>query len=210
MPKVGMQPIRRRQLIDATVASIHEDGFANTTIAGVSRRAGLSSGIVAHYFDDKAGLLEATMRKLAEDLRRQLLERLAHADGPEARLRAVIDANLADAQFTPEIMSAWLSFWGQVRHSPPLARVQKVYRQRMMSDLLHAAKQVLPPQSARRLAAGLAAMIDGLWMQRALAGKRADPREARALAHAYLATQLAARIKPVDAEASDTDAPYNG
>ncbi|MEE9480744.1 MAG: transcriptional regulator BetI [Kiloniellales bacterium] len=196
MPKLGMQPIRRRQLIDATIASIHEDGFAHTTISGISRRAGLSSGIVAHYFDDKAGLLEATMRKLAEDLRRQLVERLARAESPEARLAAIIDANLADAQFTPEIMSAWLSFWGQVRHSPPLARIQRVYRQRMMSDLLHAAKLLLPPESARRLAAGMAAMIDGLWMQRALAGERAKPADARAVAHGYLAIQLAALAPP--------------
>ena len=124
MPKLGMQPIRRRQLIDATIASIHEDGFANTTISGISRRAGLSSGIVAHYFDDKAGLLEATMRKLAEDLRRQLVEvrRFPSADArvadthlaqgaelmelnlsslPELRLAIIDDL---DASITPDLV----------------------------------------------------------------------------------------------------------
>ena len=28
MPKLGMEPIRKRQLIEATVASIHRNGFA--------------------------------------------------------------------------------------------------------------------------------------------------------------------------------------
>ncbi|HIP80571.1 MAG TPA: TetR family transcriptional regulator, partial [Kiloniellaceae bacterium] len=57
MPKVGMEDLRRRQLIAATITSIHEQGFANATISRISRTAGLSGGIVAHYFDDKAGLL---------------------------------------------------------------------------------------------------------------------------------------------------------
>ena len=52
MPKVGMEPIRRRQLIAATIEAIHQAGFGQTTVAEVSRRAGLSSGIVAHYFQD--------------------------------------------------------------------------------------------------------------------------------------------------------------
>ena len=49
-----------RQLIAATITSIHEEGFANATISRISRTAGMSGGIVAHYFDDKAGLLAAT------------------------------------------------------------------------------------------------------------------------------------------------------
>ena len=48
MPKLGMAPIRRRQLIEAAIAVIHEDGFAQATVARIARRAGVSSGIVHH------------------------------------------------------------------------------------------------------------------------------------------------------------------
>ena len=48
MPKVGMQPIRRRQLIEATVAAIHTHGLAETTVSRISKTAGVSSGIVHH------------------------------------------------------------------------------------------------------------------------------------------------------------------
>ena len=89
MPKVGMEPIRRRQLIAATIASIHEEGLANTTLSQISRRAGLSTGIVSHYFQDKAGLLEATMRSLAESLRRRVIAEQAAAQSPEERVFAV-------------------------------------------------------------------------------------------------------------------------
>ncbi len=40
MPKVGMQPIRRRQLIDATLSTINEVGINDATIAQIARRAG--------------------------------------------------------------------------------------------------------------------------------------------------------------------------
>ena len=39
MPKLGMQPIRRRQLIDATLDAINEVGMHDATIAQIARRA---------------------------------------------------------------------------------------------------------------------------------------------------------------------------
>src|SRR3546814_15193972 len=83
MPKVGMEDLRRRQLIAATITSIHEQGFANATISRISKNAGLSGGIVAHYFDDKAGLLAATMRSLAQDLLRGTVKRLTAGERAE-------------------------------------------------------------------------------------------------------------------------------
>ncbi|MGH6945727.1 MAG: transcriptional regulator BetI [Kiloniellales bacterium] len=190
MPKVGMEEIRRRQLIEATVASLHADGFGNTTLARIAGRAGLSSGIVAHYFRDKAGLLEATMRHLAEELRAEALRHLARARGPEARLAAIIDSNLAPSQYAPEVMTAWLAFWGQVPHVPRLRRIQRIYEERLLSNLRYNLKQLLPPAVAAEAAIGLASMIDGLWLRAALSdGAFSSPR-ARALARAYLATLL--------------------
>ena len=73
MPKLGMEPIRRRQLIDATIAAIDENGFADATISRISARAGVSTGVVHHYFRNKDDLLEATLRDLANTLRREVV-----------------------------------------------------------------------------------------------------------------------------------------
>ncbi|EIO9964810.1 TetR family transcriptional regulator, partial [Listeria monocytogenes] len=62
MPKVGMQPIRRSQLIAATLEAVDEVGMGDASIAFIARKAGVSNGIISHYFQDKNGLLEATMR----------------------------------------------------------------------------------------------------------------------------------------------------
>ena len=97
MPKVGMQPIRRRQLINATLEAINEVGMHDATIAQIARRAGVSTGIISHYFKDKNGLLEATMRDITGQLRDAVLSRLhALPDGSAAQeagygLAALID-----------------------------------------------------------------------------------------------------------------------
>ncbi len=100
MPKVGMQPIRRRQLIDATLEAINEVGMHDATIAQIARRAGVSTGIISHYFKDKNGLLEATMRDITGQLRDAVLRRL-HAlpnGSAEQRLQAIVGGNFDETQ----------------------------------------------------------------------------------------------------------------
>jgi TetR/AcrR family transcriptional repressor of bet genes len=190
MPKLGMEPIRKRQLIEATVASIHQNGFADTTIQTISRAAGVSPGIIHHYFGGKGALLAATMRALLVELRAFVVPALQAAQGPRERIEAVIDASFAERQFQPQVIVTWLAFWGQAPHDPDLARLQRIYAQRLTSHLRHDLRALVGPR-AELVATGLAAMIDGLWLSFALGRPCAGGAMARALARDYLARQLA-------------------
>lgn len=108
MPKLGMQPIRRRQLIDATLDAINEVGMHDATIAQIARRAGVSTGIISHYFKDKNGLLEATMRDITSQLRDAVLNRLhALPDGSASqRLQAIVGGNFDETQISSAAMKA--------------------------------------------------------------------------------------------------------
>ena len=109
MPKLGMQSIRRRQLIDATLEAINEVGMHDATIAQIARRAGVSTGIISHYFRDKNGLLEATMRDITSQLRDAVLNRL-HAlpqGSAEQRLQAIVGGNFDETQVSSAAMKAW-------------------------------------------------------------------------------------------------------
>ncbi len=191
MPKVGMEPIRRRQLIDATIASMGEHGLADTTVQTISRGAGVSPGIIHHYFGGKDELLAATMRSMLVQLRGDVTERLAAAASPRARLEAIVDCNFAAGQFEPMVVAAWLGFWAQAPHNPALARLQRINARRLHSNLRHSLRALLPPDRAERVASGLAAMIDGLWLRFALTGAM-DGSEARAVALGYLDAELGA------------------
>ncbi|MGF7162044.1 TetR/AcrR family transcriptional repressor of bet genes [Rhodoligotrophos appendicifer] len=190
MPKIGMAPIRRRQLIDAVIASIHDYGLADATVARIAAKAGVSAGIVHHYFKGKDDLLFETMRFLLEDLRRSAVSRLAVARTPQQRVFAIIEACLADEQFAPEVMAAWLALYGGARHSPRLRRILRIYARRLRSDLRNALKPLLPAARVASVAEGTVAMIDGLWLQYALHGAPEDPADPRRLTRDYVEAQM--------------------
>lgn len=188
-----MLPLRRAQLIQATLEVIDRVGLADATIALIAKQAGLSTGIISHYFGDKSGLLEGTMRQILRDLREDTLRRRSELseDTAAAHLRAIVDANFNDSQVSGPVMKTWLAFWSSSMHQESLRRLQHVNDQRLRSNLCCQFMRELPLEQARHAARGLAAMIDGLWLRGSLSGKAFDADAARRLAYEYLDLQLA-------------------
>lgn len=198
LPKLGMEPIRRRQLIDATIAAIDENGFADATVSRISARAGVSTGVVHHYFRNKDDLLEATLRDLANTLRREVVERLARAHSPRERVLAIIDGNLAPSLFTRAGVTAWLAFWGEAPSTPRLARIQSIIIRRLRGNLTHALRPIVAPERLAMTADGIGTMLDGLWLRAALTRGAITLEEARRLAHDYLDLCLTHRGNSAD------------
>ncbi|TDQ77687.1 TetR family transcriptional regulator [Dongia mobilis] len=189
MPKLGMEEIRRRQLIEATIASIHEVGFAESSLSRIAGKAGVSTGIVHHYFRNKADLMEATLRQLGVSLRLSVIRRLEKARSPSERLLAVIDGNIGTDQFTPKGVSAWLAFWAMVPTNDRLARVQHIIISRLDANLVHALK-LMGRKDGREMARAISALIDGLWLRAALSRSGPNSEAARRLVLDYLNAKL--------------------
>ncbi|WP_339900665.1 transcriptional regulator BetI [Paraglaciecola polaris] len=168
MPKIGMQPVRRQQLIDATIESVGELGLQATTINSISKKAGLSSGIISHYFGGKQGLIEATVRYLLSNLQQVLIERLTPTTTPEQRLMLIIEANFSRIQQQSDTTKTWLSFWSQSMHDVELHRLQNVNSRRLFSNLASSFKQLMNDDDAKLAAELCAGMIDGLWLRAVL------------------------------------------
>ncbi len=162
--KRDLEEGRSQQLIEMTIDSLAERGYVGSTLSEIAGRANVSPGLVAHYFGDKDGLLEAAFRTLTSRLGAAVVARLRRANGPRERIQAVIDANLDAGEFNQRTGGAWLAFWGQVLHTARLHRVQAVYQRRMLSNLRHDLKRLVGPTEATRLAGMIAAMIDGVWL----------------------------------------------
>ena len=179
------------QLVEVTIDSLAEVGYVGTTLAEIARRADVSPGLVAHYFGDKDGLLEAAFRTLARTLAVRVRARLGLARTPRGRVQAVIDINLAPEEFNKRTGTAWLAFWGQVLHVKGLKRVQTAYQRRMLSNLRSDLRRMIPGEDARSLAAMIAAMIDGVWLRAALSEwQEADSESACALLTAFVEGRL--------------------
>ncbi|MGH7918686.1 MAG: TetR/AcrR family transcriptional regulator [Candidatus Dormibacteraceae bacterium] len=60
---------RRRQLIDAAVSIVSRRGYRNASVAAIAAEAGVSKGLLWHYFADSDDLMEKTARLTLERLR---------------------------------------------------------------------------------------------------------------------------------------------
>src|SRR6266478_4317130 len=191
VPRDELEEARRRQLIEVTIDSLAEVGYVGSTLAQIASRADVSPGLVAHYFGDKDGLLEAAFRSLARSLGERVRARFDLARTPRGRVQAVIDTNLAPEEFDKRTGTAWLAFWGQVLHVRGLKRVQTAYQRRMLSNLRNDLRRMISGEDARSLAAMIAAMIDGVWLRAALSEwQEADSESARALLTAFVEGRL--------------------
>ncbi|MFC3700534.1 transcriptional regulator BetI [Reinekea marina] len=170
MPKVGMKPLRESQLIEATLLSVEQYGFNKTTINSIAKIAGVSTGIINHYFGGKQGLLEATVRFLLQSLHDELMKELRKIDNkdPVKRLEAIVKANFAQVQTADKSSKTWLAFWTQAMHDEQFSALQQVNERRLLSNLRYSFKQLLPSDQVEQAAQTTAALIDGLWLRRAL------------------------------------------
>jgi len=187
MARVGVESIRRQQLIDATLEVIEIHGFQGATIGKIAAASELSVGIVSHYFGGKQGLLEATMRYLLSCLQEDASKLMAgQPNTPRECLMAIVDANFSGVQTHAQSAKTWLAFWTQAMHSPELMRLQRVNERRLLSNLIFHLRKLMPGESAQATAQTLAAMIDGFWLRAAMSEGRIEPDQAVALCKTYI------------------------
>ena len=191
VPRDALEELRRSQLIEVTIDSLAEVGYVGSTLAQIAQRAGVSPGLVAHYFEDKDQLFEAAFRTLGRMLAERVRVQLRAAHTPRGRIQVIIDTYLAPSEFTQRTGTAWLAFWGQLPHEHALQRVQDAYQKRTLSNLRHALNRLISTSEARSLAAMIAAMIDGVYLRAALSNwTEADADGARALVTAFVDARL--------------------
>lgn len=194
MRKAEIPAIRKQQLIEATFSVIEHRGIQQTTMSHVAKEAGLSVGIVSHYFGDKDGLMRAVMQKVLTDLKQAVSLKMQASEDKTARgcIVSIIKGNFDKTQVNRAAMKVWLNFWASSLYCAELGQLQKINDHRLYSNLTWYLKKALPLDKARIVARGLAAIIDGLWLRGSLSQKADfDTEEAVYIAIDYLDTQLA-------------------
>jgi TetR/AcrR family transcriptional repressor of bet genes len=192
MPKLGMEPLRRRALIDAAISAIGERGSLDVTMAEIAGRAGVSSALAHHYFGAKDELLLATMRHLLAELNADMRQALSASRTPRDRLCAVAAVNFSDKQFRSETIAAWLAFYVEAQGSTALRRLLRIYARRLHSNLMSGLLPLLPRAEAEHAAETIASLIDGLYIRQALQRDAPDARAAVAIVTSYFDLKLAA------------------
>ncbi len=131
----------RARLLEATIESLVERGWAGTSTTVVSQRAGVSRGAQLHHFPTKNALVLAAVEHLSEARRAELRTAAATLPTGPRRTRAVLGV-LAE-HFTSPIFTAALELWVAARTDAQLLAAvgpleQRVGREvhRLTVDLL--------------------------------------------------------------------------
>ena len=163
-------------LIEGTIASISRVGFHKSTVQTICEEAGLSRGIIGHYFRGKEDLLLAAFRHLADRLSRQTVCALRGvARDPFKRLVVVATLTFHEDVVSNEHAPVWLAFWGVALWEPEMLDVHRDlwggYRQWIERMIARAAEERGLEIDARLAAITYTQLIDGLWMGWVMEGR---------------------------------------
>ncbi|MBD9373925.1 TetR family transcriptional regulator C-terminal domain-containing protein [Rhizobium sp. ARZ01] len=166
---------RRHDLIEATLDCIAESGLQGATVRQIAIKAGVTAGLIRHYFSSKEHILQEAYRVVIA----RLTEKAARVTGdPEERLRSFIIINLTEPVANSRSLSLWAAFISQVSVDPQLAAIHREgylgFRdalEGLLADFLAAKGQDGGAARCRALAIAINGLLDGLWLEGCLAGE---------------------------------------
>jgi TetR/AcrR family transcriptional regulator, transcriptional repressor of bet genes len=191
---------RRREILDSAIVAIARHGLSATTVERVAELAKISPGTIVFHFPKKTELLLATLDDVAaefEAARKRVLDETAGR--PADALRRLVHISLDPTVSAPDKVAVWYAFWGE-------ANARKVYSQRVgacddayQTDLVTLFETLIASGGDRKLDAealafAFAGLLEGLWQDILVKGRRFDRKAATNLALAYLASLFPAHF----------------
>ncbi|MBK6706919.1 MAG: TetR family transcriptional regulator C-terminal domain-containing protein [Sphingomonadales bacterium] len=182
---------RREALIEACARSLARNGVQGTSVRVICTEAGVSPGLLRHYFDGIDALIAATYRATGDRVQKALAEAVAAApQTPRDRLLAYLTASFVPPVADPGLLATWLAFWALTKTDAAIAALHgEIYRD-YRADL-EALLTACQPGDHRLTSVALTALVDGLWLELSLGDAPFTRAEASALVEKWLDALLA-------------------
>jgi AcrR family transcriptional regulator len=193
----GIADQRRRQMLTAALDVISERGFADTRIADIAERIGISPALIIYYFKTKDQLLTEAIRHYEDTWYAEGKRRMDALPTAAARIEEFVAMNLLPDR-DPELegdWQLWLEFWVQAARNPGIAELRRKSDERWRAVL---ASLVRSGQADGEFATidphpfsiVVSSLLDGLTIQIALEDPVVDPVSAFELSMRYIAEHL--------------------
>lgn len=195
-PRLGFREAERRaQVLRAARTCIVTHGYERVTMRDIAETAGVSTGTVVHYFQDKETVLEAALLDKITDTGITFRAALAGAHSARERLERLVEASLPATDEVRDEWRLWLTFWGEATRNERLRAVSERQHQRWTRFLARIVREGLATGEFAQLDADMvapliAAVIDGLAVQATLGNPAISPERMRALCLATLFSLL--------------------
>ncbi|MBC2834402.1 TetR/AcrR family transcriptional regulator [Paragemmobacter straminiformis] len=162
---------RRDDLIAAAIALVSEGGAEAATVRAIADRAGVTPGLIRHYFATKDDLTQTAYRLVMERMTQSAVEALSGAapDDPVGRLAAFVAANFRAPVLDPVNLSVWAAYLHRSRNDPTINAVHQTtylaYRDQLQTLIAALPGRPVDAEKDRRDAISCNALIDGLWIE---------------------------------------------
>jgi TetR/AcrR family transcriptional repressor of bet genes len=163
---------RRRQLIEATIASIAELGFTDTTLSTVTTRADMSHGTINFHFKSKELLFVETLKYLAEEHRDHWRAAVESAEPrPEKQLAAMIEIDFDPVICNEKRLAVWFAFWGEAKCRPAYLDICGQIDAERLKEIERLCRMINEEGEYRHadsflVAKCLESLIDGIWLNK--------------------------------------------
>ena len=188
---------RRADLVKAAIRCLSEGGMAAFKMERIAAEAGVSLGLLPHYFKGKTELLTAVYRAaLYEDVNRKIAELDSRAaTGPAAeRLSRIVDAIIDPNYLKPANLTVWLALWGEIVVNPELRLAHRTLYRSYLKSLAALIDEVARERrrsvNGTEIARSLQALIDGLFLERALDKQAVSHADLRRASYEFLELHL--------------------
>ena len=189
---------RRQDFVHASMLCLAEHGYHGTSVRKIASAAGVTPGLLTHYYSGKAELI-ADAYRYGADMTREHAEAAARAAGPGAieRFRAFVSASFIGPQIDADVFRIWLNFWAVTITEPSVRAVHaETYRDyrnilaSLLADILTAEEKPAETEDVAALAIGTNAIIDGLWLERGLDPQTFNAEEATQIVCRFVGATL--------------------
>lgn len=134
-------------LLNAAVEVLLEEGYARLTTRRVAERAGVSQGILMHYFPTKSAFLVEAFRHVVAQIADDVLARIDLSDLRDAQRRdRLLDQGWA-VHKGPAFQAA-MELWSAARTDPELRRELRSLQYDIARIVVENAQTLLPEESA--------------------------------------------------------------
>ena len=188
---------RRANLVQAAIRCLSEGGMSAFRLERIAAEAGVSLGLLPHYFASKNELLTEVYRAaLYEDVIRKIGE-LDDKDAPGSpaeHLCRIVDAIIDPEYLKPANLTVWLALWGEIVVNPDLKRAHRALYRSYLKSLAELIGTVADERhrtvNAVEIARNFQALIDGLFLERALDRQALDHADFRRASYEFLELHL--------------------
>jgi len=135
-----IEEARRKQIIDAALQTIAEQGYTQTSFAEIAKSLGITKGLIAYHFNGKHDLITSAIHTILNRQGAYIKERVEAQERASGKLRAYIESSFEYIGQNRAHFVALVDLWGsftspeektafsETAYDPCRAHLQKIFR----------------------------------------------------------------------------------